>query len=335
LLGENGFGKQITKGLTSLLGNGIGSAVSSLLPGVGSLVGPLIGKITSMFGSAGRDAVKDFAATFKGGFDGPDGLHAALNELGAEGERLWIKLTQGVGKNNPEQARAVIAEVTAALEAHKQKVAEDAAAVEKASEQQAAAIDTVKTAIGAQIDELDKRRQSLMDSIANEAPEEVMGIVEAQTRAQITAIDLQKAALETQLENQQNLAQQAVSAVTEAVKQMASDIREVWRDPLTITYRFQQAGDGPSIGAIPMASGGIGRIEKPTLFLAGEAGPEDFAFSGGGRSFAMAGGGGLDPAALEGLERKLDSIDRSLRSTIPALVENAARFGAGTSGQRR
>ncbi|HZR94046.1 MAG TPA: hypothetical protein VFA56_00005, partial [Gaiellaceae bacterium] len=41
----------------------------------------------------------------------------------------------------------------------------------------------------------------------------------------------------------------------------------------------------PGTRMIAMAAGGTGRVLKPTLFLAGEAGPEDFAFSGGGRSF--------------------------------------------------
>lgn len=61
---------------------------------------------------------------------------------------------------------------------------------------------------------------------------------------------------------------------------------------------------------IPMADGGMGRVTRPTLFLAGENGVEDYAFSGGGRSFAGGGGGGggsvavyinvnaLDPAAV-------------------------------------
>lgn len=62
--------------------------------------------------SKGRDLVEDFADTF-GGFDA---LHAQLNELGAEGERLWIALTQGVGKNNPQQAQAAIDAITKALQ---------------------------------------------------------------------------------------------------------------------------------------------------------------------------------------------------------------------------
>jgi hypothetical protein len=60
----------------------------------------------------GRDMVEKFAESF-GGFDK---LHALLNQLGDEGERLWILLTQGVGRNNKDQAAAAIEEVRRALE---------------------------------------------------------------------------------------------------------------------------------------------------------------------------------------------------------------------------
>lgn len=40
---------------------------------------------------------------------------------------------------------------------------------------------------------------------------------------------------------------------------------------------------------IPMAAGGMGRVTRPTLFMAGEAGPEEYAFSGGGKSFGTNG----------------------------------------------
>lgn len=40
-----------------------------------------------------------------------------------------------------------------------------------------------------------------------------------------------------------------------------------------------------------MAKGGVGTVTRPTLFLAGEAGNEDYAFSGGGKSFR--GGGAV------------------------------------------
>jgi hypothetical protein len=65
----------------------------------------------------GRDLVVDFADTF-GGFDA---LHVKLQALGDEGEQLWIKLTQGVGRNNPQQAQAAIDAVTKALDKQEQK----------------------------------------------------------------------------------------------------------------------------------------------------------------------------------------------------------------------
>jgi hypothetical protein len=84
----------------------------------------------------GRDAVKEFAESF-GGFDQ---LHAELLKLGDAGEALWIKLTQGVGRNNPEQAARVIAEIEEAL----RKQAEAQEGVTGATEEQAQA--TIETA---------------------------------------------------------------------------------------------------------------------------------------------------------------------------------------------
>ena len=84
----------------------------------------------------GRDAVEDFADSF-GGFDA---LHAKLLEMGDAGEALWVKLTQGVGRNNPEQAARIIAEVEAAL----RKQAEASGEAQGATEEQAQA--TIETA---------------------------------------------------------------------------------------------------------------------------------------------------------------------------------------------
>ena len=84
----------------------------------------------------GRDLVVDFAETF-GGFDQ---LHVQLAALGAEGEKLWIALTQGVGRNNPKEAQAAIDAITKALE--KKKDASDEAVVMSEAEAQA----TIETA---------------------------------------------------------------------------------------------------------------------------------------------------------------------------------------------
>ncbi len=87
----------------------------------------------------GRDLVVDFADSM-GGFDA---LHEQLNSLGAEGEKLWINLTQGVGRNNPAQAQAAIDAITKALD--KQKNSQEASTVTTEAQAQA----TIETAAAA------------------------------------------------------------------------------------------------------------------------------------------------------------------------------------------
>lgn len=101
-----GFGHLISGGITSLISKGLGL----LTQGLGKLWG-------KFFGTAGRDAVREFAGD-QGGFDA---LHKRLSLLGDEGERLWVTLTQGVGRGNAEQAKKAIGEVTAALDEQKRK----------------------------------------------------------------------------------------------------------------------------------------------------------------------------------------------------------------------
>jgi hypothetical protein len=67
-------------------------------------------------------------------------------------------------------------------------------------------------------------------------------------------------------------------------------------------------------GAIPEAYGGVGRVTKPTLFLAGERGAEDFAFSGGGKSFGGGGGGATNLEATFVLDGR--TIGRSVLSYL-------------------
>jgi hypothetical protein len=115
----NGLANKIGSGLTKVLGSSIGGSLAAIIPGIGSAIGALAGPLISsvgslfnkLFGSAGRDAVVNFANSL-GGFDA---LHVKLNALGADGERLWINLTQGVGNNNPTAAKAAIDAINAAL----------------------------------------------------------------------------------------------------------------------------------------------------------------------------------------------------------------------------
>ncbi len=110
---------------------GIASAAIEAGKAVAGFVSNLLG-----LGTAGRDSVVAFADTF-GGFDA---LHTQLDALGDSGEQLWIKLTQGVGRNNPAQAAEVINEITTAL--NNQKTAQDAAG----QTTEAQAVVTIETA---------------------------------------------------------------------------------------------------------------------------------------------------------------------------------------------
>jgi len=136
---KGGFEKMTSGGgLTSILGG-----FTSITSGIGTIVAAAQAAIQigrALFGmfdrNKGRDAVVDFAESM-GGFDA---LQQQLEALGEEGARLWIKLTQGTDKGNPEQAAANIAEVEEALRKHKE-ASED---VTGATEEQARA--TIETA---------------------------------------------------------------------------------------------------------------------------------------------------------------------------------------------
>jgi len=85
---------------------------------------------------------------------------------------------------------------------------------------------------------------------------------------------------------------------------------------------------GMTADIVPMAEGGRGRVTGPTLFLAGEAGPEDFAFSGGGHRFGTGDGGpSIDVSALQtelqALRAELAQQRRGLPTAIGLAVRDA------------
>jgi hypothetical protein len=81
---------------------------------------------------------------------------------------------------------------------------------------------------------------------------------------------------------------------------------------------------------LQMAKGGSGMVKKPTLFLAGEEGPEEFAFSGSGKSFGS--GGGFDDS---GIVSKIDELigamtqrDRKLTHSLTIALKDALAHAA-------
>lgn len=263
-----GMLKDLGNKFAAAAGSAIAAGVNVLVPGLGTLLEPIFTALTQKLGKLftreGRDLVKRFAAD-QGGFDA---LREKLNALGDEGERLWIRLTQGIDQNSPAQAKAAIDAITAALEANKKK-ADEAGLAQIEMHQKA--VDKAK----AVLDALESEIASIQKSIENEAPEEVMGVIEAQARARLEALKKERdAAAQHVLEVQDQLTQ-SLDRVAAAIERIPHDIE--------IRVRTQIDGDRVA-GPYPQAHGGDYWVTKPTLFLAGEAGPERATFSGGGGS---------------------------------------------------
>jgi hypothetical protein len=246
-----------------MLSKAFGGLLNAVLPGIGSLMGPLLSKawdgLKSLFGAnnSGRDMVTDFIAQ---NFGSASEMQKQLLELGPEYDHLWRGITQLGNNASTSEAKAAIDAVTAALAAHKQKVQEDAAATEQAAQQVTAAQQAAKDAAQKQLDGLDQQIKSLQDSIANEAPEEVMGIVEAQTRAQIDALKAQRdEAAKTMEALNQNTA--------DSLKDVANAIKNL---PDEIKIRVQLDYEGGGRDSVP-AHGTGGFFQTPHLAVIGDA----------------------------------------------------------------
>jgi hypothetical protein len=82
---------------------------------------------------------------------------------------------------------------------------------------------------------------------------------------------------------------------------------------------------------VPMASGGRGMVTKPTLFLAGESGAEEYAFSGAGKRFSGGGGGTaitIQPGAIV-----VNGAGKNPEQTAREIVKHIKRYNVG--GTRR
>ena len=152
------------------------------------------------------------------------------------------------------------------------------------------------------MDDLKAKRDGLAQSIANEAPEDVMGVIESQIRGQVDALDAEMQA------QQDALATQA-DATAVAVEGAFADVKIVI--PIEFDYKVPDFGGiNPTpkpLDPIPMASGGAFRVTKPTLFIAGEAGPEDAVFSGANKS--LGGGGGVKVGSIVVNMSGADGVD--------------------------
>lgn len=93
---------------------GVGGAIAlgAATMGIGAAAVGVALAVKKITGNAGRDAVKAFAESM-GGFDA---LQARMRAVGSEGDAMWVKLTQGSGRNDKKQAQQNIAEIAKRLE---------------------------------------------------------------------------------------------------------------------------------------------------------------------------------------------------------------------------
>jgi F0F1-type ATP synthase membrane subunit b/b' len=109
------IGKSLGEKLAKAIGGKLGGALGGMLGPLGAIGGQLVGSLVDkMFGHKGRDAVKQFADSFGGLPELQKKLQATFDP--ATANKYWVALTQGVGRNNPEQAKQVIDAVTAAID---------------------------------------------------------------------------------------------------------------------------------------------------------------------------------------------------------------------------
>jgi len=107
-----GAATKATKGLTKVFGSTVGGALGAAIPGIGALIGPAFEKLAGWIGSLFGNKTKDAIVSSFGSYDA---LREKLAALGAEGERMWIRLTQQTGRNDLASTKAQIDEINAAL----------------------------------------------------------------------------------------------------------------------------------------------------------------------------------------------------------------------------
>lgn len=266
-----------------------GPAIEAALPfGIGKAVTALLPMLGSLFGPV----LSKIGGFFRNLFGGPDAEELAGRRLVAEFEgniQRVISNTQAVEAGNESWRRTVVV-VRDAYLAMGRTEAEALAAVER-----------------------------LWRSSKQGA-----GAVEAAMQPIQEALDFINQQAGTTTEGLEELGATGM----EAAQRIRSEFENLSiRVPVDFDVRMPNFRDF-DMPAIPMAEGGAGRVSSPTLFLAGEEGPEDFAFSGANRRF----GGGGD---MSGVEARLAQLERTLTNVLPALVSTAVKHVAQTSGRRR
>jgi hypothetical protein len=292
------------EGGAPILSGWIGGMVSATLPGVGALLGPLVGKLTDTLRDAfggpsrdellGRDVVAQFEQTLQGTLSATQKLAAgneswklttiavrdayiAAGKTAADAEKAVAKLWAS-SKQGADASRLAVLEIQAVMDIAAAKQEE----IAQSQQDSAQAIQDATAGIRSQLDALASEYDALNKSIANEAPEEVLGIAETLARERMKALEVERTGLEAEMDRvtkqvEENLAGLGPAA-EDAARAIEDALRNIRIEPISIPIE--------SSGVPALGSGGI--VRKPTLALIGESGPEavvplgsEFGGSGG------------------------------------------------------
>jgi hypothetical protein len=206
-----------------------------------------------------------------------------LNKAAADAVKLW-QFMKDSGQYSADQVQQAWQHAQEALA--------------KTGDAQVVSIQTSLDAAKGALSLLDSEIASLQASIANEAPEEVMGVVEAQARARLDALQKEREAATKHVEELQDQLRESMEHVATALEQL----------PREIAIRV-------NADVVTHGGGGHGGDGSTPGFRAGSMGVRDF----GGGTMAILHGreevvreGAPSSADMTGLEDKLDSIHQGI-----------------------
>lgn len=315
----------------AMSGAASGALIGSVVPGIGTAigagVGALVGFIRNMGASAAELAGRDIEAKFEQGFGGFSKMLGAVGAAyvatgrTAEQAQADVAGLLAAEKQGGDAAKAWIDKINGAFTDQTQ----DAADLQTAIQKYGFTLDQLGPTMQKQ--QLDAQAQTLindwrllvgsgisLDTVNTKMASSVQDYLNMALKTGQEVPAAMKPILQSMIDQGTltdangnkitDMAQLGVSfseTMTEGFQKVVDKLDQlleklglvpaiIAKIPTTIDVgvHFDPGG----LPAQPMAAGGSGRVTRPTLFLAGEAGAEDYAFSGGGRSFSGSGGGG-------------------------------------------
>jgi hypothetical protein len=296
--------------LAAKIGGSLGKALGSFAGPLGALLGSQLGSIVDKI-IGGNDTKKDREAAAKMlGFSSLSAMNDALNKIGPEGQALVHQGLNVIGKKDTAANQAWIRSVEELFQKQKDIATKS---TEEAAAAQSAALARITDPLRAKLDDINTEYQRLSDSIAKEAPEEIMGVIEAQERAALADLAVQKGIVEMELKAAETKVITAATVVRDGIEQLFKDpikVRFDWSDFPTMGGAAGAPAGAAYGGA--MAEGGSGVVTKPTWFLAGEAGPERYNFTPIKNSGGSGGGGDQTIVVQIGTETILRQVVRGM-----------------------